>query len=366
MKTFQYRLYPTRIQRELLVKCLEETRNLYNEMLASLKDEYHKTGRFITRYDLTKIFKGRGEASPASVVQCLADRLSKALDRFLKFKDLGIKVGFPRFKTSNCWHSIHLRQYGKGRDAFFDGKYFKVPKKLGKSLKIRLHRPFEGIPKTCYLVLRADNHWYALIACETSNIPLNDSKPKIGLDLGLKYFLTDSEGKTIESPKFFRKSEAKLRIKQRTLSRRKRASYRQAKAAKAVARLHLTIRRQRRDWLFKTAKPYAEKYSRIVVEDLNIAGMVKNHHLAKSISDAAWNEFLEILEHKAESAGGQVIKVPAHYTSQKCSACGAIIPKSLSVRTHICVVCGFIADRDVNAAKNILKAGAQPSGANVD
>ena len=335
-------------------------------MLAFLKAQYEQTGKFVSKYDLNKAFKGCGQASPATVVQCLSDRLSKALDRFLKGKELGLKVGFPRFKSANQWNSIQLRQYEKGRDAFFDGKYLQVPKKLGKRLKIKFHRPLEGTPKTCYLVLRADGHWYALLVCETSPVPLDDTKPAIGLDLGLRYFLADSEGSTIKPPQFFRQAEANLRVKQRTLSRRNKGSHRRQKAAKEVARLHLTIQRQRRDWLFKTAKPYAEQYSRIVVENLNISGMVQHHHLAKSISDAAWNEFLEILEYKTESAGGQVIKVPAHYTSQKCSACGAIIPKSLSVRTHICSFCGFIEARDVNAAKNILKAGAQPSGVNVD
>lgn len=366
MKTFEYRLYPTKAQGKLLMECLKETRSLYNEMLAFLKERYDLTGKFVSKYDLNKAFRGRGQASPATVVQCLSDRLSKALDRFLEGKKLDLDIGFPRFKSANQWHSIQLRQFQQGRDAFFDGKYLQVSKKLGKRLKIKFHRPLEGTPKTCYLVLRADNHWYALIVCEILPIPRENIKPAIGLDLGLRFFLADSEGKTIRAPQFFRQAEANLRVKQRTLSRRKKGGHRRRKAAKEVARLHLTIRRQRRDWLFKTAKPYAERYSQIMVENLNIFGMLKNHHLAKSISDAAWNEFLEILEYKAENAGSQVIKVPAHYTSQKCSACGAIVPKSLSVRTHICGYCGFITDRDVNAAKNILKAGAQPSGANVD
>ena len=365
MKTFEYRIYPTKAQRKLLMDCLKETRSLYNEMLAFTKEQYQQTGKFARKYELTKAFKGRGQAAPATVVQCLADRLDKSLSRFLKRKSLGEQAGSPRFKKPNRWHSIHLRQYGKGRDAFFDGKYLEVPKKLGKRLKLKLHRPFDGIPKTCYLVLRADDHWYALIVCDVPPIPPEDTKPAIGLDMGLRYFLADSDGNAVDPPQFFRKSQAKLRIKQRTLSRRNKGSHRWHKAAREVAGLHLNIRRQRRDWLFKVAKPYAEQYSRIVVEDLHISSLLNNHHLAKSISDAAWNEFLEILEYKAENAGAQVIKVPARYTSQKCSACGALVPKFLSVRTHVCPFCGFIADRDVNAAKNILQAGAQPSGVNV-
>jgi IS605 OrfB family transposase len=122
-------------------------------------------------------------------------------------------------------------------------------------------------------------------------------------------------------------------------------------------------KRQRRDFHFKVAKAYSEQYQQIAVENLNIDGMVKNHHLAKSILDASWGAFLDILEAKAENAGHRVIRVNPRFTSQACSRCGELIHKSLSVRTHICTSCGFVADRDVNAAQNILhKAGAQPSG----
>ena len=148
-------------------------------------------------------------------------------------------------------------------------------------------------------------------------------------------------------------------------SRRKKGSHRKRNAASSVAKTHLKINRQRRDFHFKTAKLYAENYQHVIVEDLAIANMVKNHSLAKSILDASWSAFLDILEDKAERAGHQVIRVNPHFTSQKCFKCGEIVQKSLSVRTHICPFCGFVADRDINAAKNILKAGALPSGANV-
>jgi putative transposase len=134
------------------------------------------------------------------------------------------------------------------------------------------------------------------------------------------------------------------------------------KAAKNVAKTHLKINRQRRDHHFKTARPYAQGYHRIVVEDLAICNMVKNHLLAKSIMDASWGAFLDILSAKAASAGHEVIRVSPRFTSQKCHQCGEIVRKSLSVRTHVCPFCGYVADRDVNAARNILQAGAPPSG----
>lgn len=374
MKTFEYRLYPTKAQGKQLMVCLAESRYLYNEMLEQAKAEYERTGKFLFKYALTAAFKGRGgDTVPATVVQTLADRLDKALRRFIASRTLELPVGFPRFKQPNHWHSIHLRQYGAGRDAGLDpdGKHLRVPGKIGKSIKVKLHRPLVGTPKTCHIVLRADRHWYALIVCEdlapvSSDAAATPTKPDVGLDVGLRYFLADSEGNTIPNPTFFRSSHATLRRKQRKLSRCKRGSRSRRKVARSVAQTHLKIARQRRDFLFKTAKPYAEGYANIYVEDLNVSGMVRNHSLAKSIADASWSEFFTILGHKAESAGARMVKVPAHFTSQRCSGCGELVRKSLSVRTHVCPSCGLVADRDVNAARNILKAGALPAEANGD
>ncbi len=366
MRTFEYRLYPNTEQSRLLMACLAESRTVYNDMLETVKAQFEHDETFPSKYDLEKAFKGQGEHVPASTVQMLADRLSKSLKRFLAARQQNIPdVGFPRFKKPNRWHSIQLRQYGKDCYLHEDKKYLVVPKKLGHFLKIKLHRPVEGTPKTIHLVLRADDHWYALIVCETepptSHLPGACTLPAIGIDVGLNSFLTDSEGNTAPNPRFYRTSQRTLRRKQRQMCRRKTDSHRKRKAAKNVAKTHLKISRQRRDHHFKTAKPYAEGYQRIVVEDLAICNMVKNHHLSKSILDASWGQFLAILEAKAASAGHQVIRVNPRYTSQNCYQCGELVQKSLSVRTHICPFCGCIADRDVNAAKNILKAGAQPS-----
>ncbi len=368
MRTFEYRLFVNKGQHAKLIACLAESRRIYNEMRAIAKQEYEEAGTFPNKYELETQFKGQGkEHVPATTVQMLADRLTKALKRFLAMKELGEKSGFPRFKKPNQWHSIQLRQYGKDVYLHEDKKHLIVPAKIGKSLKIKLHRQIVGTPKTVHLVLRADGHWYALIVCETEpqneHLPSTCSHPDIGIDVGLKSFLTDSEGNTIANPRFYRTSQKRLRRKQRQLSRRKKESHRFRKASRNVAKTHLKINRQRRDHHFKTAKPYALGYQRIAVEDLAVTNMVKNHHLSKSILDASWGAFLDILEEKAARAGHQVIRVNPRYTTQACSHCGELIAKSLSVRTHICTSCGFVADRDVNAAKNILfKARAWPSG----
>jgi putative transposase len=314
---------------------------------------------------------------PATTVQTLADRLSKALKRYLQMKDLGLPIGFPRFKTPNRWHSIQVRQYETHRDVWLDedGHHLHVPAKLGRLLKIQLHRPLEGAPVTAHLVLRADGHWYALIVCETAPhdavgethpTQTECEHPAIGLDVGLKVFLADSEGGMIENPRHYRRGQKRLARAQRAVCRRKQGSHRRRKANRAVACKHLKISRQRRDFHFKTAKQYAERYSRICVEDLNIGGMVRNHHLAKSIHDASWSAFLDILTDKAARAGHVVVRVPARFTTQHCHGCGEYVQKSLSVRTHICPSCGLVEDRDVNAAKNILRAGAPPSGTGQD
>jgi putative transposase len=372
MKTFEFRLYPNEAQACLLRACLAESRTMYNGMLETVKAQYEQDGTFPSKYDLEAAFKGRGgEHVPATTVQMLADRLSKSLKRFLAAKELGLPaVGFPRFKQPNHWHSIQLRQYGKDCSLHEGKKHLIVPKKIGHFLKIKLHRPIEGKPKTVHLVLRADGHWYALLVCETEphneHLPSICDHPDIGIDVGLKSFLTDSEGNTVENPRFYRTSQKTLRRKQRTICRRKQGSHRQRKAAKSVAKTHLKVNRQRRDHHFKVAKQYTEQYHHIAVEDLQIANMVKNHHLSKSILDASWGQFLALLEAKAASAGHQVIRVNPRFTTQACSNCGELMQKSLSVRTHMCTSCGYVADRDVNAAKNILfKAGAPPSGVNV-
>lgn len=164
----------------------------------------------------------------------------------------------------------------------------------------------------------------------------------------------------VANPRFYRTSQKTLRRKERMKSRRKKGSKRRRKATRSVAQTHLKIKRQRRDFHFKVARQYADRYQVIAVEKLQILNMVQNHCLAKSIMDASWGAFLNILEDKAERAGHQVRRVNPRFTSQKCHRCGEMVQKSLSVRTYVCPFCGYIADRDVNAAQNILAEAQRP------
>jgi putative transposase len=167
-----------------------------------------------------------------------------------------------------------------------------------------------------------------------------------------------SGGERIESPKFLRKSEEKLKRKQRAVSKKKRGSNRRRKTVRQLAKLHEKVANQRRDYSHKESRKLIHEYGLIAFEDLHIQGMVKNHHLAKSIADSGWNQLIQFVTYKAESAGRQVVQVNPSGTSQRCSNCGEIVKKSLAVRVHPCP-CGYVADRDENAAINILKLALQ-------
>lgn len=364
-KTYEYRLYPTRAQRGMFLACLVESRHLYNEMLDAVKDHHERAGKFLSRNELARRFKGRGgQHVPQTTVQTLADRLDKALARFLRRRTVNRKVGFPRFKSANRWHSIRLRQYGAGQDVFVNTQTQRlhVPKKLGSRIKVKQHRPLEGTPKTAHLVTRADGHWYVLIVCDLGNAPEKRDGPGIGLDVGLRHFVADSDGYVIENPRCFRKAQKKLRVSQRKITRRNKGSNRRRKAARHTARRHLKITRQRKDHAHKTARHYVSRYAFIAVEDLRIENMLKNRHLARAIADASWSAFRKILTLKAENAGARVVEVPPHFTSQRCFRCGELVRKPLSVRTHVCPHCRYVEDRDTQAAKNVLrKARAEPS-----
>jgi putative transposase len=178
-----------------------------------------------------------------------------------------------------------------------------------------------------------------------------------GIDVGLKVFLITADGLVIDNPRHHRQAEKRLAKAQRVVSRRQKGSRRRTKAVRSCARQYQTVTRQRADFHHKAARQLVQQYDTIYLEALQVSNMVRNHHLAKSIADASWGQFRSTLEYKAACAGKRVIAVPAHYTSQDCSGCGERVPKSLSVRTHVCPACGLVLDRDENAARNILWAG---------
>ena len=215
--------------------------------------------------------------------------------------------------------------------------------------------------KRVRVVRRADGYYVQFCVDVERSVDHKYQNRVVGIDVGLNHFYTDSDGNTVENPRYLRKSERSLLRSQRRLSRKKKGSKNRAKARNKVGRKHLKVSRQRKDFAVKIARCVVESSDLVAYEDLKVRNMVKNHHLAKSISDASWSQFREWLEYFGRVFGVGTIAVPPHYTSQNCSGCGAIVKKSLSTRTHTCS-CGTTLDRDHNAALNILRIGLSTVG----
>ena len=297
----------------------------------------------------------------AQVLQEVGHRLEKAFDSFFrrckeKADDKGVQVGYPRFKK--LVHSITYPQN--------NGPFKLVGNKLAVSkigrIPIVLHRPILGTIKTLTIKRNQSGQFFAVFTCEV-DMPERSTHPgpSVGLDQGLKSFVVGSNGLVIEPPKFFRKGEKKLRKEQRRLSRKVKGSKNRRKQRRKVARVHLKIANQRDDFIHQLSRELASKYSVIVVEDLQLTNLVRNHSLAKSFNDAGLGTFIDMLEYKVSETGAQLVKVNPAYTTQTCSRCGNVRQGEnkvqLGERTYHCPTCGLEMDRDLNAANNIHRAG---------
>ena len=355
MKTFEYRLRPTRAQEQALMQVLIASRKMYNACLEELITHYHETGTYLHLYEQDKRHgKKEHPDLPAVVVDTTLKRLHRSFTNFFRGRKEGRTVGFPRFKNATSWNTIQFRDAAN----CLDNGRFKAPMQMGGRIRVIVHRPMRGTFQVARIVLRPSG-WYLQCVCETTPEPLPKKENAVGLDMGIRYLIADSNGHIIDNPKHARKSAKRLAQAQRRLSKCKKGSNRRKKAKRQVACIHEHVANQRKDTLHKASYQYVKHYQSIVIEDLKPANMVRNHRLALSIADASWGMFRQFLENKAESAGRQVIAVAPHYTSQKCSQCGEYVQKSLSVRTHVCPFCGYLADRDENAARNILQRGLQ-------
>jgi putative transposase len=355
MKTYEYRMRPNKQQEQALMSVLIASRKLYNQGLEELITHYQETGKYLHLYEQDKHHSKEAHPDlPAVVVDTTLKRLHRSFTNFFQGRKAGRKVGFPRFKSANVWNTIQFRDANNP----LRGRYFSAPKQCGGRIRVIVHRPMVGTFKFARMVLRPSG-WYLQCICETKPEPFPKKDNAVGLDMGIRYLVADSNGHIIENHKHAKKSARKLASAGRKLAKCKKGSQRRKKAKHLVARTHEHIANQRRDSLHKASRYYVDGYQTIAIEDLKPANMVQNHSLAFAIADASWGMFRQYLESKAESAGRQVIVVAPHYTSQKCSQCSEYVQKSLSVRTHICPFCGYIADRDENAARNILQRGLQ-------
>lgn len=346
---------PTKAQEQALLKTLIASRKMYNACLEELITYYQETGKYLHLYEQDKRHGKEAHPDlPAVIVDTTLKRLHRSFTNFFRGRKAGRKVGFPRFKSPNAWNTIQFRDAANSLD---NGR-FKAPQQMGGRIRVIVHRPLEGTFKFARIVLRPSG-WYLQCVCETSPEPLPKKDNAVGLDMGIRYLVADSNGQVVENPKHAKKSAKKLARAQRRLAKCKKGSNRRKKVRHNVARHHERIANQRKDTLHKASRSYVDGYQTIVLEDLQVANLIRNHCLAYAIADASWGMFRQYLEAKAESAGRQVIAVRPAYTSQQCSQCGEYVEKSLSVRTHICPFCGYIADRDENAARNILQRGLQ-------
>jgi putative transposase len=364
-KTFKYKLKPTPEQERVLDHTLMLCRHVYNAAVGERREAWGKCGVSVGYYqqkaELPPIKAEMPEYSEvhSQVLQEVVRRVDRAFQAFFRRVKAGETPGYPRFHGHTRCNSLTYPQFGNG--ATLDNGFL-VLSKIGR-LALRWSRPIEGAPKTVTLSREADG-WYVCFSCaDVPTQPLPPAGQETGIDLGLESFATLSDGTRIFTPRCYRKAERALKTAQRRVSRRKKGSNRRHKAVKLLAKAHLKVKRQRQDFHHKEALKVVRANDTMYHEDLQTANMVKNHHLAKSIADAGWSAFLNILSFKAVCAGRRVVVVPPAYTSQACSGCGVIVSKGLSVRWHSCPECGTSLHRDHNAARNIERLGQSLRGA---
>ncbi len=399
-KAFKFRLYPTKKQEKVLFWTLARCRELYNAALSERKDSYQahqrttvsqnqETGQVVVatmiasqkvktvtylqqKRDLPDIKDLREEYQNihSQVLQDVLLRLKRAFDGFFRRIEQGQDPGFPRFQGRNRYNSF---TYPQGGYSLTHDSHVCLSK-IG-SIKVKLHREMEGTIKTATVKYEA-GQWSIVFSCEVAQPePLPPVEGEVGIDLGITHFAALSDGTFIESPRYYRKAQKTLARRQQAVSRKKRGSHRRAKAGKLVGKAHRKIANQRRDFHHKQARKLVQDHQTIVFEELQITNISKRAKpkqdengkylpngaaaksgLNKSILDAGWGQFQQIVSYKAECAGREVLKVNPRYTSQVCSQCGTVKKKSLDERWHSCE-CGCELDRDTNAALNILRLG---------
>jgi putative transposase len=363
IKTFQYRLYPTSSQRKTMETTIETCRRFYNDCLAERKEAFEERKESIGKFAQLRKVKTLKETNPyaknihSHVLQVTVADLDKAFQAFFRRVKAGEKPGYPRFKGKDRFDSFGFKENGNGFK--IDGRKLKLSG-IGR-VAIRWHRPLEGEIKTLRITRKAGK-WYASFACEVEAKPLTATGHVIGIDVGISSLIATSDGDLVENPKWYRDGQAKLRVLQRTVARRKRGGSNRKKAVHALQVQHEHIANQRKDFLNKLANKLVVNNDFIAIEDLQIQNMVRNHNLSKSIMDGGWGCFAQRLSDKAVEAGREVARVNPAYTSKTCSGCGTIFEDmDLSVRWVDCD-CGLSMNRDVNAAINILKKAVQNRG----
>ena len=336
---------------------------------------YWMDNKGVTRNDLYKYCKTLSDNPEfpwanklnSQARQAHAERAWSAIARFFDHckKQVPGKKGYPKFKKYQTRASVEYKTTGWKLSAdrktiAFTDKFEAGRFKLMGTRDLNFYQ-LKQINRV-RIVRRSDGYYVQFVLDVERTEDREPTGRTIGLDVGLNHFYTDSDGNTVENPRYLRKAEKRLKRAQRRASKKVKGSKNRCKAVKRLGKAHLKVQRQRRDFAVKAARCVVRSNDLVVLEDLQICNMVKNHHLAKSISDAAWGDFRRWVEYFGKVYGVATVAVAPQYTSQNCSSCGETVQKSLSTRTHVCPSCGHVQDRDRNAAINILKKGLNTLG----
>ncbi len=360
-KTFSYRLEPTRLQRMLFAQYAGCVRFVFNYGLSLIKKAFDSKTKIPTYTDIANLLPSLKRATETAwlkkVHSQVLQQALKDLENALKHFFRGIKskqnIGFPRFKCKGIKDSFRYPQYVE----YLDGKVY-LPK-IGW-VGYRDSRPLEGIIKQAVVKRRGDR-WFVHIVCDveveiSSRIVSTDNI--VGIDLGLTHLAHLSNGQVYENPKHLKSDLGRLQFLQRAYSRKQKGSKNQKKAAKKVGKQHIKIADKRQDYINKVSTAIVENQDGVIVENLNIKGMIKNRYLARSIADAGWYKLISCLKYKADWQGKPFVVIDRFApTSKACSSCGDKKDMPLSIRRYLCEACGLDLDRDFNAAINIRAAG---------
>lgn len=361
LKAYKYRIYPNKQQEEQIHKTFGCCRFVYNQTLAYRKDLYETEKKSMSKIDcnnyVTRILKKEYDWLKEVDKYALTNSVYNMDSAYQKF--FKEKTGYPKFKSKrDNRKSYSTNLTNNNIEVSFDNNKIKLPKL--KWVKASIHREFEGQIKSATISQNPSGKYFVSVLVETEHIPLESTGCMIGIDLGIKDLLITSDGEKFDNIRTTKKYEDKLAKEQRKLAHKEKGSNNWNKQRIKVAKIHEKIRNTRIDNLHKISHKLVYENQIIVSEDLSVSNMVKNHNLAKAISDCGWYELTRHLQYKADWNDRQFIKIGRFVpSSQLCSSCGHqnSFTKDLSIREWICPICGETHDRDINAAKNILKEG---------
>ena len=353
---YKYRIYPNTEQKIFFAKCFGCVRFFYNKSLDDMNEIYKSTGKFknITPASYKEDYSFLKEVDSLALSNTQLNR-NTAFKAFFSHRS-----GFPRFKSKRNNQSYTTNMINGNIKFSNNERYISIPK--CPRIRIKKHRDFKGTIKSITVSMTTDNKYYMSLLVEEETKPMEPTDGMIGLDLGIKDLIVDSNGHKYKNYKYLTKSQNKLVKEQRKLSKMVKGSSNRNKQRIKVARLHKHIQNQRNDYLHKLSKKIIDENQIICIEDLKVKNMMNDSKLARNISDVSWSRFVSMLIYKADWYGRKVIKVPPTYpSSQLCSKCSYknSITKDLAIRRWTCPKCGSIHDRDINAAKNILSKGIE-------